>query len=204
MDAPPATHRETPLAVPLLTIILVEDEPVDVSLIRWVLDAHTLSYELQVIDNADRAAAVIDQLAVQEQRRAPTVILLDLHLPQRDGKDLLRQIKALPHGVQPQMATPKVQHVGNVPWERLPVHVLAQAIRLIGLVENGERGFISGDFQDIFVEGETLFRIEAKAEFIPHNFVVGMFWLPGASSDAPRWDSTWCRRSQLGPGSTWG
>lgn len=98
MDAPPATHRETPPAVPLLTIILVEDEPVDVSLIRWVLDAHTLSYELQVIDNADRAAAVVDQLAVQEQRRAPTVILLDLHLPQRDGKDLLRQIKALPHG----------------------------------------------------------------------------------------------------------
>jgi CheY-like chemotaxis protein len=98
MDTPPATHREIPSAAPPLTIILVEDEPVDVYLIRWVLDAHDLPYELQVIDNGDRAAEVVDQLAVQEQRRAPTMILLDLHLPQRDGKELLRQIKAIPHG----------------------------------------------------------------------------------------------------------
>ena len=98
MDASPATHRETPPAVPPLTIILVEDEPVDVHLIRWVLDAHALPYELQVIDNADRAAEVVDQLAQQEQRREPTMILLDLHLPQRDGKELLRQIKTIPHG----------------------------------------------------------------------------------------------------------
>jgi two-component system response regulator len=98
MDAPPARHRETPPAASPLTIILVEDEPVDVYLIRWVLDAHALPYELQVIDNADRAAEVVDQLAQQEQRQGPTMILLDLHLPQRDGKELLRQIKAIPHG----------------------------------------------------------------------------------------------------------
>jgi CheY-like chemotaxis protein len=102
-------------AAPRLTIILVEDEPVDVSLIRWVLDAHDLPYELQVIDNGDRAAEVVHQLAQQEQRRTPTVILLDLHLLQRDGKDLLRQIKAMPRST----ALPVVVVTGDTnPRER--------------------------------------------------------------------------------------
>jgi hypothetical protein len=38
-----------------LTIIVIEVHPVDVYLIRWVLQAHELSHELHVIDNGDRA-----------------------------------------------------------------------------------------------------------------------------------------------------
>jgi CheY-like chemotaxis protein len=53
---------------------------------------------LQVVDNGAQALAVFDQLAQQEHLRSPTIILLDLHLPQRDGKKLLRHIKAIPHG----------------------------------------------------------------------------------------------------------
>jgi CheY-like chemotaxis protein len=83
---------------PPLTIIVVDDNPVDVYLIRWVLDAHELSYDLQVLDNGDDAVAVCNQLAQQEHRRSPTIILLDLYLPQRDGKELLRHLKAIPHG----------------------------------------------------------------------------------------------------------
>ena len=45
---------DTPPAAPL-TIIVVEDNPVDVYLMRWVLTAHELSYTLHVIDNADHA-----------------------------------------------------------------------------------------------------------------------------------------------------
>jgi len=33
---------ERPAPQPLLTILIVEDNPVDVQLIRWVLDAHEL------------------------------------------------------------------------------------------------------------------------------------------------------------------
>jgi CheY-like chemotaxis protein len=88
---------ETPATLPL-TIFIVDDNPVDVHLIRWVLDAHQLSYVLQVIDNGDHALAVLDHLAQQEHLRAPTIILLDLNLPQRDGKEILRHIKAIPQG----------------------------------------------------------------------------------------------------------
>jgi CheY-like chemotaxis protein len=87
MEAFPATP---------LTIIMVEDNPVDVSLVRWVLNAHELSHTLHVIDHGDHALNYIHQLAHEEPLRSPTIMLLDLNLPQRDGREILRQIKSTP------------------------------------------------------------------------------------------------------------
>ena len=89
---------DTPAPRPPLTIIVVEDNPVDVYLIRWVLDAHTLSYELHVIEDGDHALYYIDQLAQQERRRSPTIMLLDLNMPQRNGRELLQRVRAIPQG----------------------------------------------------------------------------------------------------------
>jgi CheY-like chemotaxis protein len=72
----------------------------DVYLMRWVLDAHELDYHLRVIDNGDQALTVFDRLAQQEHLRSPTIVLLDLNLPQRDGKEVLRHIKAIPIGAE--------------------------------------------------------------------------------------------------------
>src|SRR5947208_15651059 len=81
-----------------LTIIVVEDNPVDMYLIRWVLRAHELAYDLQVIENGDHAMNYVNQLAHEERRRSPTIMLLDLNLPQLDGREILRHIKAIPLG----------------------------------------------------------------------------------------------------------
>ena len=89
---------DTPVQCPPLTIIVVEDNPMDVYLIRWVLQAHELAYELQVIDNADHAMEYVNQLAYKERHRSPTIMLLDLNLPQRDGREILQRVKATPHG----------------------------------------------------------------------------------------------------------
>ena len=89
---------DTPASPTPLTIILVEDNPIDVYLMRWVLDAHDLSYELHVIEHGDDALEVVEHLAAQEHLRAPTIILLDLHLPQLDGKEVVRHLKAIPRG----------------------------------------------------------------------------------------------------------
>ena len=89
---------ETPASRTPLTIIIVEDNPIDVYLMRWVLEVHDLSYELQVIENGDDAIEVVEQLAMQEHLRSPTIILLDLNLPQLDGKEVLRHLKAIPTG----------------------------------------------------------------------------------------------------------
>ena len=81
-----------------LTIIVVEDNPVDVYLMNWVLRAHELSYELEVIDNGDRAIDYVNQLTHEERRRSPTIMLLDLNLPQRDGREILQRVKSIPQG----------------------------------------------------------------------------------------------------------
>jgi CheY-like chemotaxis protein len=89
---------DTPTPQTPLTIIVVEDNPVDIYLIRWVLTAHELSHELHVIDNGDHALDYVNHLAQQERRRSPTIMLLDLNLPQRDGKEILQRVKAIPQG----------------------------------------------------------------------------------------------------------
>jgi CheY-like chemotaxis protein len=87
---------DTPTLRTPLTIIVAEDNSVDVYLIRWVLTAHRFPYELQVIDNGDYAMDYVNQLAREERRRSSTIMLLDLKLPQRDGRDLLQRVKTIP------------------------------------------------------------------------------------------------------------
>ncbi len=81
-----------------LTIIVIEDSPVDMYLIRWVLKAHELPHELHVIDNGDHAMDYVNQLSHAERRRSPTIMLLDLNLPQRDGREILQRVKSIPQG----------------------------------------------------------------------------------------------------------
>jgi CheY-like chemotaxis protein len=81
-----------------LTIFIVDYNPLDVYFMRWVLDAHELDYHLRVIENGDQALTVFDRLAQQKRLRSPTIVLLDLTLPQVNGKEVLRHIKAIPLG----------------------------------------------------------------------------------------------------------
>src|SRR4029450_6192137 len=74
----------------------VEDNPADIYTVKWVLTAHALTYDLQVIENADQAFSFFDQLAESEHTQCPDILLLDLNLPQRNGKELLQHLKAIP------------------------------------------------------------------------------------------------------------
>jgi CheY-like chemotaxis protein len=87
---------DTTAPLPPLMILAVEDNPADVAAIRRVLTAHALTYDLQVIENADHALHFFDQLPLPSPRRCPDIVLLDLHLPQRHGTDVLRHLKTLP------------------------------------------------------------------------------------------------------------
>jgi CheY-like chemotaxis protein len=89
---------DTPVLRPPLTIIVVEDNPLDVYVIRWVLKAHELAHDLQVIEDGDHAMDYVNHLADQERQRVPTLMLLDLNLPQRDGREILQRIRTIPAG----------------------------------------------------------------------------------------------------------
>jgi two-component system response regulator len=72
-------------------IWLIEDNEADVRLVREVLVQNELTHwELRVINNGRQAA---EALAEPELRR-PDIVLLDLHLPGKNGLEVLAQLRA--------------------------------------------------------------------------------------------------------------
>jgi CheY-like chemotaxis protein len=78
-----------------LTILAVEDNPADIDAVQWVLTAHALTYDLQVIENANQAFSFFDQLTESEHTRCPDILLLDLNL------SVARAQRASPSNVHP-------------------------------------------------------------------------------------------------------
>ena len=75
-------------------IVLAEDNPADVLLVREALREHGIDHSLHVIDDGDAALAFIDHLDANSTARCPDLLLLDLHLPKRNGGEILRYLRA--------------------------------------------------------------------------------------------------------------
>lgn len=76
-------------------IILIEDNPADVELLRQALEEQNEPFSLEVIADGE---AALDFVRLHCSRCAPEpcLIVLDLHLPRYDGTAVLRAIKADP------------------------------------------------------------------------------------------------------------
>ena len=74
-------------------IVVVEDNPADVGLIREALDEHQVACELTVLTDGERAIALIDDIDANGSR-CPDLVLLDLKLPRRDGCEVLQRMRA--------------------------------------------------------------------------------------------------------------
>ncbi|PYU33486.1 MAG: hypothetical protein DMG28_07940 [Acidobacteria bacterium] len=74
------------------SIVLVEDNPADVLLVRKALQEKGIKCELTCFETGEKALKNLSQ----EGRLAPDLILLDLNLPGADGVDVLRKICSIP------------------------------------------------------------------------------------------------------------
>jgi CheY-like chemotaxis protein len=76
-------------------ILVIEDNPHDVRMLRYALDQHEHPYDLQVLSDGEAALEFVNG-----QRRVslglPCVIVLDLHLPKHRGMEVLRSIQDAP------------------------------------------------------------------------------------------------------------
>jgi CheY-like chemotaxis protein len=79
---------------------MVEDNPGDVALVRYALEAQEVVYTLQVIPDGEVALHFFTELAQQAHLPCPDVVLLDLNLPRVDGLEVLRRVKAIPQCAQ--------------------------------------------------------------------------------------------------------
>lgn len=72
-------------------LLVVEDNPGDVLLLKTALKRAGVQAELTIAINGDDALA-----SLRTQPRLPHLILLDLNLPDRDGREILEEIRSDP------------------------------------------------------------------------------------------------------------
>ncbi len=75
-------------------ILLVEDNPGDVRLVREALQDGKLINQLSAVSDGQQALAFLRKQGNYAQVRRPDLILLDLNLPKKDGREVLAEIKA--------------------------------------------------------------------------------------------------------------
>jgi two-component system, chemotaxis family, response regulator Rcp1 len=88
-------HRETSLKP--IEILMVEDSPSDALITREALDYAKLLHHLHVVEDGVRALAFLRREGPYAQVPRPDLILLDLNLPKKDGREVLVEVKADDH-----------------------------------------------------------------------------------------------------------
>lgn len=81
-----------------MNILLVEDNPGDVRLTQEALKEGHLTHSLQldVVPDGEEALRYLSKDGKYEKAELPDIIFLDLNLPRKDGREVLRQIKEDP------------------------------------------------------------------------------------------------------------
>lgn len=89
-----------------IEILLVEDNPGDVRLTQELLRDGKIANRLNVVEDGVQAIEFLRQQGKFLRAPRPDLILLDLNLPRKDGREVLAEIKF------------------NEAWRRIPVIVL--------------------------------------------------------------------------------
>jgi CheY-like chemotaxis protein len=77
-------------------ILLIEDNPGDVRLTLEALHEGKVKNNLVVAPDGEAALAILRREGAHAEAARPDLILLDLNLPKKDGREVLAEIKADP------------------------------------------------------------------------------------------------------------
>ncbi len=86
-DAPYA-----PAPIPI-EVLLVEDDPGDVLMTQEAFEEHKVRNNLAVVNDGSEAIAYMRREGQYADAPRPDLVLLDLNLPRRDGREVLAEIK---------------------------------------------------------------------------------------------------------------
>ena len=78
-------------------ILLVEDNPGDVRLIQEALQDGKLLNRIATVSDGQKALAYLRKQGSYARATRPDLILLDLNIPRKDGREVLAEIKTDPH-----------------------------------------------------------------------------------------------------------
>ena len=96
MTASFPTHETSARFAPrTLRILLIEDNPADIALVRYVLHESAIPHSITVVYEGERALETLDRIKAQGHHQ-PDLILLDINLPRYSGFQILRLIRSIP------------------------------------------------------------------------------------------------------------
>ena len=75
-------------------VVVVEDNPADVELLRWALEGANVECDLTIIDDGGDAMAFAHQKGKYADFRKPDLALIDLNLPKHDGWEILEAMRS--------------------------------------------------------------------------------------------------------------
>lgn len=82
--------------MPPFEILLVEDNPGDVFLTQEAFREGRLAHRLSVVEDGEEAMRFLRREGKHSNAPQPDLILLDLNLPRKDGRELLGEVKTDP------------------------------------------------------------------------------------------------------------
>jgi two-component system, chemotaxis family, response regulator Rcp1 len=154
----PPTHRRiwpdrwSPTEAPLVQILLVEDSPGDIELTRRALAKGKIANAVHVVEDGEAAIGFLRRRAGYDDVPRPDLILLDLNLPRKDGREVLVEVKSDPDlmsipvvvlttsGADEDILESYVQHVNS--YIRKPIR-LADFFEAVSAIDQYWLGVVS-------------------------------------------------------------
>ena len=77
-----------------IEVLLIEDDPGDVDLTKEIIDNAKIKINLNVVDNGIKALEYLYRRGKYAASVRPDLIMLDLNMPKKDGREVLQEIKS--------------------------------------------------------------------------------------------------------------
>lgn len=84
----------------VLDVLLVEDDPGDILMTQEALQRQVFANRLHVVNDGLAALHFLRRQHAYHDAKRPDIILLDLNLPRRDGRQVLAEVKSDPELAQ--------------------------------------------------------------------------------------------------------
>lgn len=76
-----------------IEVLLIEDNAADIHMVKRTLQASKISSNLTVLSDGKDALDYLNRKGAYADAKAPDLILLDLHLPRKNGYEILKEIR---------------------------------------------------------------------------------------------------------------